>query len=95
MNLAHLMKARYVGIKDLKAHLSSLLEINKPLVVTDRGQPKHFVIPYEEMLEIVDILEEAAQPKVVAQVARARAAYRKSGGVPVDMKRLRGKLGLA
>ncbi|MEK7287024.1 MAG: hypothetical protein AAB091_00495 [Elusimicrobiota bacterium] len=89
MNVSHLMRARHVGIKDFKIHLSAFLDQNKPLLVTERGNPKHFVVPYEEMLEIIDILEEASDPNLVAQVERARMAYKKGGGRAVDLPALR------
>lgn len=79
------MKARFVGVRDLKTHLSAFLDQKKPLVVTDRGKPKHFVIPYNEMLEIIDILEEASDPRLVANVERARAEYKRTGGIPMDL----------
>ena len=94
MNLAELMKARYVGVRDLKTHLSALLDKNKPLIVTERGRPRHFVIPYGEMIEIVDILKEASDPKLVAEVERARDSYKKGHAVPLNLSALRQQLGI-
>jgi hypothetical protein len=94
MNLASLLRAEHVGIRDLKIRLSAFLDKNKPLVVTARGKPRHFVVPYEEMLEIVDILEEASDPRLVAEVERARRAYKAGHGVPLHLSDLRRKLRL-
>ena len=92
--MAELMKAKHVGVRDLKTHLSALLDKNKPLVVTERGKPRHFVIPYEEMIEIVDILEEASDPKLVAEVERARNSHKKGQEVPLNLSNLRQQLGI-
>ncbi len=88
------MKAQYVGVRDLKTHLSALLHKSKPLIVTERGKPSHFVLPYEEMLEIVEVLEEASDPRLAAETERARAAYKKGKEVPLKIGALQKRLHL-
>lgn len=92
MAVAQLLRAKHVGIRDLKNRLSEHLGTGKPIVATDRGDPKYYLIPYDDMVELVEILEEASDPGFVAKVEEARAAWRRGGGVPVS--RLWRKLGL-
>lgn len=84
MTIAALLRAKHVGIKELKNRLSELLKTQQPLVATDRGQPAYFMIPYEEMIELVEMLEELSDPETLRQVAEGRKAYRKGGWVPVS-----------
>ena len=82
MGVTALLGARHVGIRELKDHLSEWLGKNAPLVATDRGQPTHFVVPYGDMLEIVEMLEELSDPDLVARIQAGRAGYRKGAWVP-------------
>ena len=92
MTVASLLKAKHVGIKELKNHLSAMLKTHRPMVATDRGEPTYFFIPYNEMIEIVEILEELSDPDMVRQIQKARLAYKKNGWVPAS--RLWKKLGM-
>jgi len=95
MAVAGLLKARHVGIRELKDHLSELLKEGKPLVATEHGTPKYFLVPYEEMTELVEMVEELSDAHLVAQVQEARVEYRTGKWKPVSgiWKRLEGKLG--
>ena len=53
-----LLKAPHVGIRDLKEHLSEFLRKEKPVVVTDHGEPINVIVSYEEMIELLDIIDE-------------------------------------
>ena len=84
MNVASLLRAKHVGIKELKDHLSALLKKHQPLVATDHGDPTYFLVPYEDMIEIVEILEEISDPTVVRSMQEGRRAYKKGGWIPVS-----------
>jgi prevent-host-death family protein len=92
MGIAQLLRARHVGIRELKNGLSGFISRGEPIVATDRGEPKSFLVPYEEMVELAEMIEEASDSVLVAQVREARAAYRRGEGIPVS--RLWKKLGL-
>ena len=83
MTVASLLKAKHIGIKELKDHLSELLRKHEPIVATDRGDPTYFLIPYDEMVEIVEILEELSDPEIVKNVQEGRRAYKKGGWIPL------------
>ena len=80
-----ILKAPHVGIKDLKEGLSGYLKEEGPLVVTDRGTPTKVILPYAEMIELLEILEEIADKETMSAVKKGRKAI-KSGakGVPVS-----------
>lgn len=84
MTVATLLRAKHVGIKELKDHLSELLRNHEPIVATDRGAPTYFLIPYDEMIEVVEILEELSDPEIVRNIQEGRKAYKKGGWVPVS-----------
>ena len=83
MTVASLLKAKHIGIKEIKNHLSGILKKHQPVVATDRGQPTYFFIPYDEMIEMVEIFEELSDPATVQRVQEGRKAYKKGGWVPV------------
>ncbi len=85
MSLAtQLLRAEPIGVKELKNHLSAVLKRSKPRVVTDHNKPRHFLIPYEDMVEIVELLDELSSTKLIKQIAEARESYRKGRWVPLE-----------
>ena len=81
---AQLLRAEPIGVKELKNTLSAVLKRKKPRVVTDHNKPRHFLIPHEDMLEIVEVLEELSDPKLLRQVAEGRESYRKGHWTPFE-----------
>jgi len=92
MNVSALLKAKHVGVKSFRTHLSRFIRSQQPYIIMDRTQPQEFVIPYNEMIKLVEMLEELYDPELLKQIAEGRNAYRKGGWVPVS--RLWQKLGL-
>ena len=80
-----LLKADHVGVRDLKTHLSRRLKMDKPLVVTDHSQPVKVIMPYQDMVELLDMLDEMTDEAALAAVQEGRQAI-KSGakGIPVS-----------
>ena len=80
----NLLKAPHVGIRELKEGLSAFLKKSSPVVVTDRGEPTNVILPYEDVVELLDIIEEINDPDTRSLVAEGRQAI-KAGkeGVPV------------
>jgi len=52
-----LLKADHIGIRELKKKLSASF-LKKPLIITDRRMPVSVNLPYSDMLELIDILDE-------------------------------------
>jgi len=72
---ADLLKANHVGIRDIKEHLSTRL-LKDILVITDRGTPVSVNLPYSDVLELIDIIDEAADLETMATVSEGRLAIR-------------------
>ncbi len=78
-----LLKAEHVGIRDIKEHLSARL-LKDILVITDRGTPVSVNLPYSDVLELVDIIDEVTDLETMATVREARKAIQKgTKGIPV------------
>ena len=79
-----LLRAPHIGVRDLKTHLSERLKSRKPLVVTDHGEPKQVLMPYDDIVELAEILEELNDPKLLKLVAEGRKAIREGfEGIPI------------
>jgi hypothetical protein len=88
-----LLKAPHVGIRDIKEHLSKRL-LKDMLVITDRGTPVSVNLPYSDVLELADIMDELTDLETVATVQEGRKAIQEGAkGVPVIQlfKRIRAK----
>ena len=88
---ALLRKAKSVGVREAQATLSRLVESSHPAVITSHGVPKSFLISYDDMLEILEVLEELKDKRLIEQIARARGEYEEDLSVPAE--RLFKKLG--
>lgn len=82
MSVTALLRAKHVGIRDLKSRLSELIEEGRPLVATRHGAPRAFLVPYDDMTDLLDMVDELSDKGSLARVARARSAYAKGGWVP-------------
>lgn len=80
---AELLKAPHMGIRDIKEHLSRRL-LKDMLVITDRGAPVSVNLPYSDVLELADIMEELSDLETAAAVQEGRKAIREgTKGIPV------------
>lgn len=86
MNIAAgLLRAPHIGIRDLKENLSKLLQNKNPLVITDHGQPVDVIVPYNDMMSLVDIVDEITDPETLSTVLEGKRAVKASAkGVPVS-----------
>lgn len=80
---AELLKAPHMGIRDIKEHLSRRL-LKDMLVITDRGAPVSVNLPYSDVLELADIMEELTDSEAASAVQKGRKAIREgTKGIPV------------
>lgn len=84
MTISQMMRATHMGVRELKNNLTGVLRAHKPVVATEHGKPTYFLLPYEDMVEIVEILEEARDSQLVSMVAEGRKAYGKGGWRPAS-----------
>ncbi len=80
----NILKAPHVGIRDLKIHLSSLLKKGS-LIVTERGKPVNVILPYSDMMELLDMLDEITEPETIKTIREGRKAISTGvKGIPVS-----------
>ena len=79
-----LLKADHIGVRDLKSNLSKRLKAHGPLVVTDHSQPVKVLMDYNDVLNLLDMLDELSDPEMIKVVHEGRKAIA-SGvkGIPV------------
>ncbi len=79
-----ILKAPHVGIRDLKIHLSSLLKKGS-LIVTERGKPVNVILPYSDMIELLDMIDEITDPEIIKIMQEGRKAISTGvKGIPVS-----------
>ena len=83
----NLLKAHHVGIRELKERLSAFLNKEEPIVITDRGEPKGVFLPFEDILELLDIIDEMNDKETKRLVDEGRKAIQSGAkGIPVFPK---------
>ena len=80
-----LLNAKYVGIRDLREHLSKRLKGSKVIVVTDHGTPTKVILSYQDVVELIEVLDELRDQAAVQSVQEGRKAVRAgTEGIPVS-----------
>lgn len=80
-----LLKAPHIGVRDLKAHLSQRLKSHRPVIVTDHGEPKQVLMPYEDIVELAEILDELRDADLMRDVRLSRKAAKEGRtGIPIS-----------
>jgi antitoxin (DNA-binding transcriptional repressor) of toxin-antitoxin stability system len=80
-----LLRAERVGVRELREQLSKKIKKGKLIVVTDHGDPINVLIPYEDILELIDILEEIQDSETLQTIHAGRAAVREGAkGISVS-----------
>ena len=87
-----LRKAKPVNVREAQAKLSQLISSKMPSLVLSHGKPVSFLVPYDEMLNLLEMLEELKDQKLLKEIALARSEYAHGKAVPAE--RLLGKMGL-
>lgn len=79
-----LLKARSVGVRDFRDHASKIIKSHQFYIITDHGRPTRVLLPYNDILEIVDILDELQDKMALKTIAEGRRDIRKGArGVSV------------
>jgi len=80
-----LLNAKYIGVRELREHLSNRLKGNKVIVVTDHGTPTKVILSYQDVVELIEVMDELRDQVAVQSVQEGRKAIRAgSEGVPVN-----------
>lgn len=79
-----LLKARHIGVRNLKEHLSTKF-LKELLVITDRGTPVSVNVPYSDVLELTDILDELSDSETITTIQGGRKAVKAGAkGIPAS-----------
>ena len=90
MNIPKLIKdARYVGVRELRENLAQAVKSRHFVFVTDHGKPVKAMVPYEMLLELIEVLEEFKDKTLLQEIKQGRKEYREGGWV--SAKRLKEK----
>lgn len=79
-----MLHAQYMGVRELKNNLPKVLHSHKAIIATQHGKPTYFLLPYEDMVEIVEILQEVKDKELLRLIKSGRNSYAKSGWKPVS-----------
>ncbi len=82
-----LLNAKYVGIRDLREHLSKRLKGNKVIVVTEHGTPTKVILSYQDVVELIEVLDELRDQAAIQSVQEGRKAV-KAGAKGISVNRL-------
>lgn len=79
-----LFNAKYVGIRDLREHLSKRLKGSEVIVVTEHGTPTKVILAYQDVVELIEVLDELRDRAALQTVQEGRKAIRAGArGIPV------------
>jgi len=71
-----LLKAKTIGVRKFRDRLSRLIHTHEMFIVTEHGSPTSVLLPYQDVLEIIDILDELRDKDAIAAVLKGRKAIR-------------------
>ncbi|TBR25520.1 type II toxin-antitoxin system Phd/YefM family antitoxin [bacterium] len=80
MGPLELLKARHVGIRELKDNLSGIMHSKEPVVATDHGQPLKAVVDYGDLVALLELVKDLTDDRMMKSVGRGVKAMAKGGG---------------
>jgi len=86
----NILRANHMGIRDFKEHFSAKY-FDEMLVITDRGDPVGVALPYSDVLELIDIIDELSDSKALRNVQEGRAAI-SAGAKGISVSKLFNKI---
>lgn len=79
-----LRKARPVNVREAQAQLSKLIRLKSPSMVLSHGKPVSFLVPYEDLLDLVETLNALKDQKLFGEIKQARKEYAQGKAVPAE-----------
>lgn len=91
MGPLELLKAKHVGIRELKDNLSRYLHSKEPIVATDHSQPLKAVVDYDDLVAMMELVKDLTDERLMKSLGRGVKAMGKGGGTPAGpaLERLR------
>ena len=72
-----ILRAKSIGVRRFRDKASRFIGKHEFLIITARGAPASVLLPYNDILEIADILEELEDKKIVKTIAQGRISIHK------------------
>jgi len=80
-----LLRAPHIGIRNLKNRLSWVLRHKSTFIVTDRGIPIEVLLPYSDMVEMIELIDEVTDSETLRAVQEGRVAIKGGAkGIPLS-----------
>ena len=80
-----ILRARNVGVRKFRNKASRFIKSHKILVITEHGKPTAILMPYSDMLNIIDALDELRDKNAIKTIAEGRKAILSGAkGIPVS-----------
>ena len=90
---AALLRAPRIGAREFRNKACSFIRRGKAYLVTEHGQPAGVFLPYEDAIELADIIDELNDKKLLKIIAGGRRAISRGarGILLSDSLKKRGK----
>jgi len=69
-----ILRARNVGVRKFRNKASRFIKSHKILIITEHGKPTAILMPYSDMLNIIDTLDELRDKNAIETIAEGRKA---------------------
>ena len=79
-----LKEAKSVNVREAQAKLSRLIRSKTASLVTSHGKPVSFIVPYEKMLDLLEMIDELKDQRLLEEIARGRSEYEAGKAVPAE-----------
>jgi len=79
-----LRKAKPVNLREAQSQLSELIKSKEISLFLSHGKPVSFLVPYEDMLDLVETLDELQDKKILQEITQARKDYAQGRAVPAE-----------
>jgi len=88
-----LLRAKRVGAREFRNKACSFIRAGKAYLVTEHGHPAGVFLPYEDAIELADIIDELNDKKLLKIIAEGRRAISRGarGILLSDSLKKRGK----
>lgn len=81
---AALLRAPRIGAREFRNKACSFISAGKAYLVTEHGHPAGVFLPYEDAIELADIIDELNDRKLLKIIAEGRRAiHRGAKGIPL------------
>lgn len=87
MAIRFVREGKYVGVRELRGNLSKMLKSRQAYFVMDHGKPVKAMVPYDVLLELLELLEELKDKTLLQEVAQGRKEYQEGGWLPASRLR--------